>query len=148
MSALTRIDAVVDALVELCRTATGLQVVDGPFVGELDDNVLILGVPDGSTPGYTTTPTRQQGMGRAHLREAWEVRCLLSLSGGDDVHALRAQAAAHIGALDDALRDVSAASLAWDRAGVAGSNMSWVPVQGPTGAVMAVLFSFEGESLL
>jgi hypothetical protein len=149
MPRLTRISAVVDRLVTLCGEATGLQVVDGPFVGELADDTLLLGIPDGNTPGYRTTVTRQEGLGRPRLVEAWEVHCLLSLaSAAETIPQLRARASSLLGSLDDTLRADVRSDGVWDRAGFGNSDMSWIPLQGPTGATLAVLFSLEGESLL
>lgn len=148
---LSKIDAVVDRLVELCTAATAadaLQVIDGPFVGELADAVLIFGIPDGSLPGYRSRIERQDGFGRVRLTEEWEVRCLLSLaSGANDVAALRSRAVAVFGLIDEALRDNVQEDGVWDLAGFDG-QADWVPLLGPAGATMSVLFTIAGATLL
>jgi hypothetical protein len=108
----------------------------------------MLGLPDGNQPGYKTTNTRQQGLGRARLQESWEVHCLLSLStGSDDLPGLRGSAVEILGALDAKLRDEPLVDGVWDRANLLG-DMDWVPLLGAAGATIAVLFDVTGTSLL
>jgi len=147
---ITRIGDVIGKLVEIAGTLDPdvLQVMDGPTVGELAEQVLLIGMPDGNRPGYKTTNTRQQGMGRPRLQESWQVHCLLSLaSGSDDLLALRNRAVELFGDLDTKLRDDHTVAGVWDRAALLG-DMDWIPLQGPTGATLAILFDVSGESLL
>ncbi|MCP2265570.1 hypothetical protein ACFQHV_00990 [Promicromonospora thailandica] len=147
---ITRIGSVIAKVVEIALTLDPdrLQVLDGPTVGELADDVLLIGMPDGNKPGYKTTATRQQGMGRPRLNEAWEVHCLLSLnSGANDLVALRARAVALLGLLDAKMRDDHTVDGVWDRAALLG-DMDWIPLQGAAGATLAILFDVSGEALL
>ena len=147
---ITRIGDVIGKLVEIAATLDPdeLQVLDGPTIGELAEQVLLVGMPDGNQPGYKTTNTRQQGMGRPRLQESWDVHCLLSLAtGSDDLGGLRTRAVELLGELDTKLRDEHTVAGVWDKAALLG-DMDWVPLQGPTGATLAILFDVSGTSLL
>jgi hypothetical protein len=147
---ITRIGDVISKLVEIARTLDPdvLQVLDGPTIGELDEQVLLVGMPDGNRPGYKTSVTRQEGMGRPRMRESWDVHCLLSLaSGSEDLLELRSRAVALFGLLDTKMRDDHTVAGVWDRGALLG-DMDWIPLQGPTGATLAILFDVSGVSLL
>jgi hypothetical protein len=145
---LTRVPQVVSALVALAGALEAdLQVVDGPFVGELGANVLMLGFPEGDHAAYDATVTRQEGM-RSRLRESWTVHCLLSRTSGEiALTGLRDQCAQTLAALDAAMREHATHDDAWQLARVAGS-MQWLPINGPHGSSCNVLFDIEGTSLL
>ncbi len=147
---LTRIDVVVDTLIELASGIDpALQVLDGPHVGEILADVIVVGLSENpERPGYTTSVSRLEGFGRPRLEENWTVRCLLSVMTGDsDIPAMRARAVAIITALDTALRDAHHLEGVWDRARF-GSEAQWVPIQYEQGTVVNVLFTVEGTSLL
>lgn len=146
---LTRVGLVVDALIVACKTATGLQVTDGPIIGELMYEALVVGFTDSpDRPGYELDVSRQDGMGRPRLRENFTVRCLLTLtSGTTDPKPLRDRAVAYLGLIDDALRDEHVSTGVWDRAALTG-RFEWIPVQHEGGATVNVLFEVAGSSLL
>ena len=145
----TRIHAVVDKLIDISGEATGLQVLDGPHVGEVMLEALCVGFTDGpDRPGYTVDVSRQQGMGRPRLQEDFTVRVLMTITSGDtDMATLRSRAAALIGQLDTALRDDVVVDGVWDRA-VVGGAMDWIPIQHEQGATCNVIFTVEGSGLL
>ena len=145
----TRIAQVIDTLLALCATSTGLQVTDGPHLGELMDEAICLGFTDGpERPGYAVAVRRQEGMGRPRLAEDFTVRSLLTISSGDtDMSALRGRAADLLGQIDTALRDDVVHGGAWDRAAL-GGEMEWIPIQHSAGATVNVFFTVEGTSLL
>lgn len=147
--ALTRIDAVLDALVDLVRTASGLQVTDGPHIGEVYAEAICVGLTDGpDRPAYETRVTKQTGMGRPRMVEEFTVRSFLTISSGvPDMKVLRARAADILGQIDAALRDVDHLPGVWDRASMSGS-MEWVPVIDSSGGLCNVFFTIVGESLL
>lgn len=149
MGDLTRVADVIEALVPLARTATGLQVLDGPHVGEPMDEVLVIGLSESADrPGYQVRLTRQEGTGRPRYQELVEIRCLLSLtSGTSDVAPLRRRAADVLGLLDTALRDRVSSPGAWDRALLSGDH-DWVPILSETGALVVVMFSITCVSLV
>lgn len=151
MAAVTRLHVTLNELVTIATAAMGsegVQVLDGPFVGELANDVLLLGLPDGAQPGYRATVGKQQGYGRPRLVEEWDVHCMLSLTTGtNDVAGLRERGATLLAALDDGLRDRVTVEAVWDRASVAG-QMDWVPLLGPAGASVTVLFDVSGAALL
>lgn len=147
---LTRIGVVVDRLVAIAKTlGEDLQVVDGPYIGELDPRVFVIGLMESpERPGYSTSVRRQEGMGRPRLVEDFEVRCLLSIASGDiDMEAVRNECVQILTNLDVALRDDHHQADVWDRV-LFGPRTDWVPLQTPNGAVCNVLFTVEGTSLL
>lgn len=144
----TRVDEVVTALVDLLRTASGVQVLDGPTLGEVLFETIVVGFTDDpqSAP-YDTTVTAMSGVGRPRYREDWEVRCLLSITHGDgDLAELRTRAAQVLTLTEDALADTHVAA-AWQRARL-GSQAQWFPLHHEDGATVNVLFSVAGSSLL
>ena len=147
----SRLDVVLDRLVTVCAGATAaqkVQVIDGPYVGELAADILLLGLPDGAQPGYRSTVTKQQGYGRPRLTEEWDVHCMLQLTTGtNDVAGLRSRAVVVLGLIDHALREQARVEDTWDRAGVAG-QLDWVPLLGQAGASVTVLFNLTGAALL
>lgn len=144
----TRIPQVIDRLIALHRDATGYQVTDGAHIGELDDHAIAVGLSIGSRTGYTAKIAPQAGMGHGRYQEAWEVTCFLSLMSGDiDMKVLRDEAGEKLGAIATALSDLAVVADVWDRATL-GSTAEWVPVQADTGAIMSVLYTVEGVSLL
>lgn len=147
---LTRIDVVVAKIVAIAQALEhDLQVIDGPYLGELDPRVLVVGLMESpERPGYSTSVRRQEGMGRPRTVEDFEVRCLLSIASGDtDMDAVRAECVQIITDLDVALRDDHTAPGVWDRV-LFGPRTDWVPLQTPAGAVCNVLFTVDGTSLL
>jgi hypothetical protein len=151
MAAVTRLDVTLRELVEIATAAVGgegVQIIDGPYVGELSADVLLLGLPDGNQPGYRATVTRQQGYGRPRLTEEWLVHSMLSLTTGtNDVASLRERGALLLALLDEQLRDRVKVDDVWDRAGLEG-QMDWVPLLGPSGASVTILFDIAGSALL
>lgn len=148
MTTLTRMPAVVDGLVELFRTATGLQVLDGPHLGEVMLEAICVGLsPDQTQPGYAADVTQLPGYGAPRYQEEWTVSALLSISsGGTDIAALRTRAGDLLAVVDQALRDAHT-SAAWQRAAF-GGRMEWLPLQTPSGASVNVFFDVVGASLL
>ncbi|GAA2242461.1 hypothetical protein GCM10010401_14210 [Rarobacter faecitabidus] len=146
---LTRIAAVVERLVEICvAAAPGVQVVDGPIIGETDDDALFVGMPEGERSGYNSTVTAQQGRGGIRQREDWSVGFMLSLfTGMDDMSALRAKAVAILGAIDAGVSAEQVHAGIWDRAGMDG-DVSWLPYQTDQGASLVVQFYISGAGLL
>lgn len=147
--ATTRIADVVDALVALIgEAAPGLQVADGPVIGEVLAEAICVGFTEGADrPAYDTETRRADGMGRRNV-EDWSVRCFLTISSGDmEMKPLRDRAAEILGAIDDALRARNVDAGAWDRAGLAGAA-DWVPVITPQGGLCNVFFTIAGTSLL
>lgn len=149
LPATTRVPEAIDALVTLIGEATGIQVTDGAYIGELADEALCVGLTEGpDRPGYSVAVTRQDGLGRPRLREEITVRCLLSLiTGTNDTKALRERAGVLLGRIAEALADDARRPGVWDRA-LLGANLEWIPVLGPTGATLGVLFEIDGTSLL
>lgn len=152
---ITRIGAVLDALVALAGTALAdidpvIEVMDGPRLGELPWRHLMFGVTDSpDVAPYTTSYTRQEGLGAPRYVEAWEVRCGLCLAdGSNDVAALRAEAVTVLGLLDAALRASDQLAGVWDVAGLGETPMAWYAVPHQSGSTVLVAFSLEGESLL
>lgn len=144
----TRIPQVIDRLIALHQDATGYQVTDGAHVGELDHRAIAVGLSVGSRMGYTAKTSAQADLGRTRYREAWEVTCFLSImSGGTDMKPLRDEAGEKLGALAVALSDLGVVASVWDRATL-GDTAEWVPEQAETGAIMSVLYTVEGVSLL
>ncbi|MHB1063533.1 MAG: hypothetical protein ACYC1Z_03405 [Georgenia sp.] len=145
----TRIPAVVDLLRQVAVDATGLQVIDGPHVGELMDEAIVIGFTDSvDRPGYSTTWERQPGFGAPSLRENFTVRCLLTVASGSiDMAVLRARCGEELAKFDAALRDRHVADGVWDMAGLSG-EAEWLPLQAPDGASMTVVFTVEGACLL
>lgn len=145
----TRIHLVVDKLLEISGDATGLQVLDGPHVGEVMLEAIVVGFTDGpDRPGYSVDVARQDGLGRPRLREDFTVRMLMTVTSGDiDMAALRTRAATLVGQLDTALRDDDVVAGVWERAAL-GGEMQWIPIQHTQGATCNVLFEVVGSSLL
>lgn len=147
--ATTRLHMVVDEIVRIAREAVpaGVAVLDGPSVGEVPPEALVVGLADGE-PGYSASLERMPGAGSPRYRESWSVGCLLSVWSGDAVVSpVRARAASVLGRLDEALRVRDRADGLWDRVGVVGGT-SWQAVQTPDGAMVTVEFAVEGESIL
>lgn len=149
MPALTRVPAVVDALIGLFGSATGLQVLDGPHIGEVMFEAICVGLsPDQSRPGYDAVVTQLPGMGAPRYVEEWTISSLLSISSGQtDLAALRARAGAALEQIDVALRAGQVAPEVWQRAGF-GQGMQWLPLQHPDGASVSVFFDVVGASVL
>lgn len=147
--AVTRIDVVVDHLVQLLATTTGLQVTDGMHIGEIMAEAICVGFTESAEhPAYETTLERSPGMGRPRMTEKFTVRLFLTISSGEaDIKTLRARAAALLGMIDSALRDDHRHPGIWDRA-ILGSSVDWVPVLDASGALCNVFFTIDGESLL
>ncbi len=147
--ATTRVPEAIDALIALIHDATGIQVTDGAYIGELADEALCVGLTEGpNRPGYTVSVRRQEGLGRPRVREEITVRCLLSLvTGENDTKTLRDRAGTLLGKIAEALADNARRPDVWDSAFL-GANLEWIPVLGPSGATLAVLFEVDGTSLL
>lgn len=149
----SRMPAVVGRLVTEARTATDLeQVLDGPHLGEVMSDCLVLGFTDSADrPGYESTITRQDGTGRPRLVEEFIVRCLVSIASGDTdeaaVSRLRARCGDVLAAIDTHLRGLGPVPGVWDRAALTGDT-EWIPLQDQDGAAMNVLFTIEGAALL
>jgi hypothetical protein len=145
----TKVPQVAKKLIGLLHDATGVQVTDGPYLGELADEAMCVGLTEGpERPGYTTTINRQPGMGRPRLREDFTIRCFLSLVTGEtDMAALRARAGTILGQAAETLADNHAVTDLWDRV-VLGDRTEWIPVQTESGAVLSVFFTVDGSCLL
>lgn len=149
LPATTKIPQVAAKLIDLFHDATGVQVTDGPHLGELEDEAMCVGLTEGpERPGYTTTVTRQQGMGRPRLREDFTIRCFLSLITGEtDIAVLRVRAGEVLGQVAEALAAEYVVAGLWDRV-VLGDRTEWIPVQADSGAVLSVFFTVDGSCLL
>lgn len=151
MSTITRVDEAVTALIAIAKAALPtVDVLDGPVVGELMDEALVVGFADSpDVPGYECELVEQEGWGRPHYIELITVRMMLTLASGDaPVADLRARAAEHLAALDTAYRDASAQTQsAWDKLR-SGSQVKWVPYTDETTSVLNVFFSATGSALL
>lgn len=150
---ITRIAAVMDALADLTRTALtplGVEVLDGPVLGELPWRHLMIGITDSpDTPPYTTRYTRQDGLGRPRYVEDFEIRCGLSIAdGSNDLTGVRDDAVAALEALDTALGAQHTNPGVWQEIGLGEAPMSWYPVPHAAGSTVAVFFSIEGSSVL
>lgn len=153
--AISRIDDVLTALATIAAAALedvtpAIEVMDGPRLGELPWRHVMFGIPDGDIAPYTTSYTRQDGLGAPRYVEEWEVRCGLCLAhGANDVAPLRAEAVEVLGMLDTALRTAhTGPTVPWDEAGLGESGMRWYAAQNGDGATVLVYFSLEGASLL
>jgi len=153
---LTRVPAAIAKVVEIATAVApgGFQVQDGPQVGvELPDRVLVVGMPYGSRPGYSSSIRRQDGYGRPRLAETFTIRCLVSfVQAGDDLAAVRDACHDVLAALDAALRDDAVVEGVWDRADISG-DFEWMPMRAggngaPAGVVCHVLFEIVGTALL
>lgn len=147
---LSRVDAAVDAFVSMAEAALpGVQVLDGPLLGELMDAALVVGLADtAGTPGYESDVTRQDGYGRPRYIEAVTIRSMLTLTSGEASLAdLRAQAIGHMSALDNALRDMVARDGVWDRCEMTGA-IRWTPFQTSGGTTLNAFFTVVGTCLL
>lgn len=153
MATITRVPAVVDALVDLARTAFAgfdvpVAVLDGLSVGELPAQVIAFGVSVDSPTGYSSTLTRQQGLGRPRLVEEWSVTAVASVAfASDDMAAPRTALAGLLSALDDALRDEHIKPDVWDRAALSGT-VEWMPMRAKGGATCSAQFTVVGASFL
>lgn len=144
----TTLPAIVDRLITLHATATGLQVVDGTHLGEVADEAIAVGTVLNGQSGYSSRLTPQQGRGGTRYREAWTVRCFLSLQSGEvDMAALRNRAGGYLAAITTALADEPVAEGVWDKARL-GGEFEWLPIQDPRGAICSVLYEIAGEGLL
>lgn len=148
MPTLTRVPAVVDGLIALFTAATGLQVLDGPHVGEVMQEAICVGLsPDQSLPGYQVDIVRQEGYGGPRYAEEWTISSLLSITSGDiDMKALRLRAGEALAEIDAAIRAAHTGEL-WQKAAL-GGRMEWLPLQHPQGASVNVFFDVVGSSLL
>lgn len=146
--ATTRIPQVVAKLAEI-YAATGLQVVDGPHLGELMDEAIVIGFTQSvDQAGYSTDVERLDGFGAPRYRENFEVVSLITVASGEtDVAALRNRCGDVLGQIDLAVRDAVVVAGVWDRAGVTGATQ-WIPLQDQQGAAMNVIFSVAGSCLL
>lgn len=151
--ALSRMPSVVDRLVAEARTATDVeQVLDGPHLGFLMSDVLVLGFTESADrSGYESRVSRQEGYGRPRLVEDFVVRCLVTTATGDTdeqaVARLRARCGEVLAALDEHLRDLGPVQGLWERVALTGDT-DWIPLQDDSGAAMNVLFTIEGTALL
>ena len=147
--AATRMPAIVDRLGAIMKEATGLQIIDGPHIGELMDEAIVIGFTESADrPGYQSTITRQPGYGAPSLLEEFTVRCLLTIASGDtDIAALRNACGGHLNDLAVALAVEHVAEDVWERAAL-GGDAEWLPLQGQDGAAMSVIFTVEGACLL
>lgn len=158
----TRIPDVVDGLLELFGTLRPaepphesglvLQILDGPVIGELLQNVVLVGMPrsqDGQ--GYDVALERMEGYGRPRYEEQWTIGCWLSLSTGDSsptiVRELRHLAGGIFADMDTLLRDHQTNGDAWQRAAL-GAESAWLPMRHEGGTNMDVFFDVVGASLL
>jgi len=148
MAAVTNVDAVTDALLALFATATGLQVEDGPSVGEVAPEAIVVGMPaSGNEPGYTTEVAQQSGYGQPRYVETCTVRSMLTISTGNtNAKQVRDTCAAHLRSIDTALRVAHTGSV-WDRARL-GQQMQWVVIQHEEGVTCTVFFAVEAETIL
>ncbi len=146
---LTRVPDVVDALLTILEDASGLQVLDGPHLGEVMDEAIVVGLTEGDdAPGYSVSVDRLPGLGAPRYLESWTVRSLLTLTSGDTgMGALRTRAAEILADLDAALRSAHVEDGVWQRASLA-DGMEWVPVQHEGGVTLSVFFRVAGASLL
>lgn len=146
---LTKIGVVVEKIAEICDLAApGVQVIDGPEIGEMEDDALLIGMPDGERAGYSSRVSMQSGRGGGRKREDWSVQLMLGLfTGTDDVASLRTKAVGILGEIDAALTVAQVVEGVWDKAGIAGEIL-WVPYQTPDGASLVVTFTVEGSALL
>lgn len=148
LPATTTVPAIIDQLITICHDATELQVTDGAHIGEIDDYALCVGIVLANQAGYTSEVSRTQTMGRVRLTEEFTVRCLLSLQSGDvPIKTLRDHAGDYLGRIQTALADHARVEETWDRVGM-GGKVEWIPILGPDGASMSVLFVIEGACLL
>ncbi|WP_402465790.1 hypothetical protein [Isoptericola aurantiacus] len=149
MGAVTRVDAVVARLIKIFGTATGLQVEDGPSIGEVMFEAIVVGMPSGSSdPGYTTKATRLPGLGPARYREDSTVRSMLTVTSGNTVAAeVRNACAGYLRTIDAALRSDQVVEDVWQRVELDG-DMDWVVIQHEDGVTCTVFFSVSAESLL
>lgn len=149
----SRMPAIVGRLVEEAREATDVeQVFDGPHLGQLMSDVLVLGFTESADrPGYESRVTRQEGAGRPRLIEAFVVRCLVSTASGDTDEAavanLRNRCGKVLADLDEHLRDLGPVTGLWSHVALTGDT-EWIPLQDQDGAAMNVIFTIEGAALL
>lgn len=150
---ITRIPTVVDRLIAEARAHVDIdQVLDGPTVGQILSNVLVVGLTQSDTsPGYKSTVTRQDGLGRTRMVEEFSVNCLLSVStgdvGGDTMSGLRARCGAALAALDGRLRDLGPVEGVWEDCQV-GPETDWTPVEDVEGSLVNVMFTLEGTAFV
>lgn len=150
MAAVTNVDAITDALLTLFATATGLQVEDGPSVGEVEQQAIVVGMPSsGNEPGYTTEVAKQSGMARPRYVETCTVRSMLTISTGNTkAKEVRDACAAHLRSIDTALRAAHGSTeTVWDRAQL-GQQMQWIVIQHEDGVTCTVFFAVEAETIL
>lgn len=149
MGDVTRVDAVVARLVELFGAATDLTVQDGPSVGEVPYETIVVGMPgDVSDPGYTSNAQRLQGMGPARYQERSEIRSMLTVTTGNtSATEVRGRAATYLRRIDAALRAEQTSDGVWQRVALAG-DMNWIVIQHEGGVTCEVFFTVEAESLL
>ena len=147
----TRMAAIVPAVLDVVRTATGWQVSDGALVGGMDapGDMGIVGITDGAdAPGYSTTRQLTESLGRARYSEDFVVRIWLSSWRGDtDLAQRREDVTAALGRVEEALAEASPREGVWDTVEI-GPDIDWVPVQSTAGAACAVAFTVTGTSLL
>lgn len=131
----------VDALVALARASlTGVQVVDGP-VGALtlDNDVLIVGWSDGTTPAILLTRGEPDLGGRQ--REEGDVVCVADCYSGDaDFAALRTRAQTVVADLEAALKAQPGIGGAVDGAWY-GDAMEWTQRDAGDGCAVRVAFA-------
>lgn len=146
----TRMPEVIDALIDVLNGIGGFQVTDGPIIGELMDNAVVVGLTEGpESPGYRTELEPLEGLGRRRYRERWTIHCLLTLATGQtDMAALRSRAGGMLAQIIEALRDEAPSRpRPWD-AVPAIARTEWAPIQSPQGAVINIVFDIDGSCLL
>lgn len=147
---ITRLPEAVEELLSIAGAALpDMQVLDGPTLGELMDEALVIGLAEeAGSPGYESAVERQEGYGRPRYVEVATVRCMFTAtSNSQTVAQLRHRCADVVDALDTALRAVTDVDGVWDRVQV-GTRWSWTPFVHEGGATVNVFFEVVGTSLL
>lgn len=146
----TRMAAIVPAVLDLMREATGWTITDGAPTGAMDyQDTGIVGLTDGAdAPGYSSSRETTESLGRTRATETFVVRVWLSSWRGDtDLAARRDAVTTALGAVEDALADAGPREGVWDSVEL-GPDVDWVPVQSSDGAACAVAFTVTGRALL
>ena len=144
----SRVPAVIDALVTRLTGAQGCQVVDGPRAAQdVENDVVVIGMPDGSGEAVTSTIERAQGLGN-RLNETFAIWGVISSFAGDvDIKPRRDRVAAIFADLDAALKQDRALGGVADIVGL-GGDLAWRQAQTKDGAVCEVSFQIVGRAAL